>query len=522
MAVKVVKRTWAVVLVFCMVAVIVSGCSNPNSNKPANSTESPGNAQATSPEPSKTSEPENLTKEHVTLKWYYPGNVQKMSDKASVEAEMNKILNEKINASIELIPIDWGAYDQKMNIISAGSETFDLMFTAPWSNDYYKNVARGSLLPLDDLLDKYAPNLKSLVPEKVWDSTKIKGQIYGAINWQIVAMPYGAQIAKKYVDKYNIDGNSLKTFKDFEPYYEKWDEPYPAFYGGDQFTIAPPYYGFDSVGGDNTVGWVKLDDSTMTVVNQYASEQFKNLVETYYSWRVKGYIPKDAAMVTIEQKSALYSAGQFSLDGTFSLPLKPGSDLETKAAYGEDFVNFPVTKPLITTNRAIATMTGISRTSKNPERAMMFLDLMSSNKDLYRLMTRGIEGKHYKKISEDLIEAIPNSGYQPDTDWMFGNQFLGYYTTPEAAESKIWEVTEKLNNEADASPLLGFVFDAEPVKSELAQTDSVFSEYTLGLLTGTLDPATKLPEFLDKLNKAGAEKIIAEKQRQINEWMKNR
>jgi len=522
MATKYVERTRLAVLILCMATLMISGCSKANSDSAASSAESPANSQGTSSEPAKTSDLKSLTKEHVTLKWYYPSNIQNIADKASVEAEMNKILNEKINASIELNPIDWGAYDQKMNIMSAGGEAFDLMFTAPWSNDYYKNVARGSLLPLDEMLDKYAPNLKSTVPQKVWDSTKIKGQIYGAINWQIVAMPYGAQIPKKYVDKYQIDVNSLKTFKDFEPYYEKWDETYPAFFGGDQFTNAPPYYGFDSVGGDNTVGWVKLDDPALTVVNQYASEQFKNLVETYHSWREKGYIPKDAAMVTAEQKSALNNAGQFEIMGTFSLPLKPGADLETKAAYGEDFINIPVTKPLITTNRAIATMTGISRTSKNPERAMMFLDLMSSNKDLYRLMSRGVEGKHYKKISEDLIEAIPNSGYKPDTDWMFGNQFLGYYTTPEAAEADIWAVTEQLNNEADASPLLGFVFDAEPVKSEMAQADSVFTEYILGLLTGTMDPEKKLPEFLDKLNKAGAEKIIAEKQKQIDEWKNNR
>ncbi|GBG08958.1 sugar ABC transporter substrate-binding protein [Paenibacillus agaridevorans] len=512
-------KFWATAMAMFLAVALVGACSTKNANNgntPA--TVKPENSSVTAPQ----EETANATEEHVTLTWYFPGNVQKMTDKATVEAEMNKILNEKINASIELMPIDWGAYDQKMNIMSAGGEAFDLMFTAPWSNDYYKNAAKGALLPLNDLLDQYAPNLKSVVPEKVWEATKIKGNIYGAINWQIVAMPYGAQIAKKYVDKYDIDVASLKTFKDFEPYYEKWDEDYPAFFGGDQFTNAPPYYGFDSVGGDNSVGWVKLDDPNLTVVNQYASDEFRNIVETYYSWREKGFIPRDAAMNTDERKAALNNAGQFELPGTFSLPLKPGSDLETKAAYGEEFVNITITEPLITTNRAIATMTGISRTSKNPERAAMFLDLMSSDKELYRLMASGVEGKHYTKISENLIEYIADSSYQPNSDWMFGNQFLGYYTTPEAAEADIWAVTEKLNNEAKASPLLGFVFDAEPVKSELAQLDSVYSEYSKGLLTGTMNPADKLPEFLDKLNRAGADKVIAEKQRQIDEWKKSK
>ncbi|CAK4869413.1 unnamed protein product [Aphanomyces euteiches] len=135
-------------------------------------------------------------------------------------------------------------------------------------------------------------------------------------------------------------------------------------------------------------------------------------------------------------------------------------------------------------------------------------------------MTRGIEGKHYTKKSDDLIEVIPDGGYNPDSDWMFGNQFNGFYTTPEAAEAKIWVETEKMNSEADTSPLIGFVFDAEQVKSELAQTESVLKEYVLGFLSGTLNPKDKLAEFLTKLNKAGAEKVIAEKQRQIDEWKK--
>lgn len=276
-----------------------------------------------------------------------------------------------------------------------------------------------------------------------------KGKIYGAINWQIVAMPYGPSLPKKYVDKYQIDLDSLKTPKDFTPYFEKWNESYPPFLGGDHFSIAPPLYGFDSIGGDTSVGWIRLDDANLTVVNQYASEAFKDLAETYYLWREKGYIPKDAAMVTTEKRTARNKAGQFEM-GTLSTPVKPGVDQEAESAYKEPFVSRRVTKPLITTNRAIATMTGISRTSKNPERAAMFLELINTNKELYRLMTRGIENKHYTKVNEDLIKLIPDSGYNPDTDWMFGDQFNGYYTNPVAAEAKIWEQTEKLNNEADA------------------------------------------------------------------------
>jgi len=77
-----------------------------------------------------------------------------------------------------------------------------------------------------------------------------------------------------------------------------------------------------------------------------------------------------------------------------------------------------------------------------------------------------------------------------------------------------------MNETADVSPLLGFSFNAEAVKTELAATSSVFKQYADVFNNGFDDPAKVLPEFLDKMSKAGADKIIAEKQKQIDEWRK--
>jgi putative aldouronate transport system substrate-binding protein len=40
--------------------------------------------------------------------------------------------------------------------------------------------------------------------------------------------------------------------------------------------------------------------------------------------------------------------------------------------------------------------------------------------------------------------------------------------------------------------------------------------------TGSADIETKLPEFLDKLSKAGSDKIVAEIQKQIDAWKATR
>ena len=121
-----------------------------------------------------------------------------------------------------------------------------------------------------------------------------------------------------------------------------------------------------------------------------------------------------------------------------------------------------------------------------------------------------------KKWMTGTVEAIKDGGYDPNTDWMFGNQFNGFYRTGQAAG--IWEETIKLNENAVPSVLLGFSFDPTPVKTEIAQTATVTSQYVALLETGSVDADKFLAEFIGKLKKAGSDKIIAEEQKQIDAW----
>ena len=79
-----------------------------------------------------------------------------------------------------------------------------------------------------------------------------------------------------------------------------------------------------------------------------------------------------------------------------------------------------------------------------------------------------------------------------------------------------------MNASAVTSSVLGFSFNPEPVKTELAQCASVVNEYYVPLFTGSVDPDAVLPPFLDKLRNAGADKVIAEMQKQIDAWKATR
>lgn len=49
---------------------------------------------------------------------------------------------------------------------------------------------------------------------------------------------------------------------------------------------------------------------------------------------------------------------------------------------------------------------------------------------------------------------------------------------------------------------------------------AVNDEYYAALATGTVDPEKYLPIYEEKLNRAGSETIRAEKQRQLDAWLK--
>jgi putative aldouronate transport system substrate-binding protein len=161
-------------------------------------------------------------------------------------------------------------------------------------------------------------------------------------------------------------------------------------------------------------------------------------------------------------------------------------------------------------------LTSISGQSKNPERAMMALDLLFADKDLYDLLCLGIEGVHYTKPTSYSYSPIDGSGYSPGIQWVFGSWFNGLLS--EGQPEDTWEQHIKGNDEAYASPLMGFVYSTENVQTEFAQMSALMSEYLPGLMTGSVDPEARIPELLGKLEGAGIKTLIEDAQKQIDAW----
>ncbi|HEX3027870.1 MAG TPA: ABC transporter substrate-binding protein, partial [Clostridia bacterium] len=196
----------------------------------------------------------------------------------------------------------------------------------------------------------------------------------------------------------------------------------------------------------------------------------------------------------------------------------PKTEAEASHKLGYAVKAIPIREPFITKKDTEFHMQAISSTSGNPERAMMFLNLLYTDPYLYNLIAYGIEGKHYEKRASGVIEKPGNAYFvEPCT---FGNSNLSYNLSYYPKNLK--EELKSLNTKAIISPLLKFSFNPDKVESEIEKITDVTEEIEGPLFTGTVDPDAYLPKIIDKYKKAGLDKVMLEMQRQLDNWNSNR
>jgi len=453
------------------------------------------------------------------MRYVYPGGIPK--DLTVVQDAMNTILKAKINATIKLEVLDWGSYTDKVNLMVSSGEVFDLLYVAPWlSPSYIQLISNGGLAPLDELVSKNAPELLAAVPTAAWGATKVNGKMYGVPNQQIWVKPFGPTIRKDLIEKYKLDYATVTKLEDLETFFAAVKAGEPDIFPCSGGSYIGEYYGWDPIVTQSSQVSVAYNDKELKVFNAYDTPQYKAQVELMRKWYQAGYFPKD--VIPQADLNNTWKAGKIG-SGLLGV-VKPGGDMESKLNLGWDVVSKNLSPIFMTTASVTATMTAVGATSKDPARAMMFLNLINTDKELYNLLCKGVEGKHWVWVDKanNIIGPGPNQAdYTPGTDWMFGSVFNAYYNDKGYADIKFNEATAALNAGAAASVALGFAFNPDPVKTELAQVDAKVTELGTPLIGGMVDPAdpTKgYDAFLKGLKDAGMDALLAEAQKQLNAW----
>ncbi len=449
----------------------------------------------------------------LTMAYFSFGSVPK--DQSLIEQELNKITEAKINTKVKLLPISYSAWQNQINLMLTSNEKLDLMPIL--GNTYANQVAKGQLAELDGLLEKEGAAIVEALGPDYANASKINGKTYAVPTIRDLAQKYGFMLPKETVDKYNIDLTQVKTLNDLEPILKTIKENEPTAIPLINGVSASPITSFstrDSLGDD--IGVLLNNGQDLKVVNWFETEEYAETLNKMREWYLAGYIAKDAVTVK-ESKSDIIKAGK----GVGSLSvMKPGFDEQESRQTGKEIVSVEMLPPVAKTSTVTNVMWSIAKNSENPAKAMEFLNLMYSDKEVVNLLDWGIENKHYVKVSDNVIDYpegvdAASVGYA-GMGWLFGNQFLSYVFKGD--NENLWDEMKKFNDEAIKSKGLGFTFDSSTVKTEYAAVTNVLSQYRIAIECGALDPAKALPEFIGKLKDAGIDKIIAEKQKQLDAW----
>ncbi|MEC0266361.1 ABC transporter substrate-binding protein [Paenibacillus anseongense] len=510
------KRTKMMIMFLAMIMVsmlFLTACGKNPSNQEVAST-------ATTAPSNTTSSGKGDTKAPAELTMAFPIYGAMPKDMNLVEAEVNKITKAKINATVKLLPINSGNWVQQTNLMMSSNDKLDLMTINGGGSVYSSLVAKGQLKPLDDLLAQYGKGISAALDPAYLNAPKMDGKIYGVASIRDLAKNYGFVMRKDIVDKYNIDISKIKTLDDVEAVLkivkEKEPELTPIASGGTGSTFLKVYKPEDPL--VDGFGVLPGYDNNMKVVNYQESPEYAALIKRFRSWYQAGYVIKDAATSQTSTSDLVKSGKLFG----YLAGMKPGYDAQESRASTYQMVTVQLLDPVATTGTITNLMWGIPQNSAYPERAMMLLNLLYTDKDLINLLDWGIEGKHYVKVSDNMIDFPPgidakNSGYYLGLSWIFGNQFLSYVFKGD--DPDIWKKMDEFNKSAKKSKALGFNFNTESVKTEITAVTNVVNQYQKGLETGTLDPDKALPDYNAKLKSAGIDKIIQEKQKQLDAWV---
>ena len=513
------------VFAFIVMAVMLTALFGCGQAQPTASQPQQGNADQA------TSAPVNQGPPYM-IDYYVVGN-QDATTRDQVEQAIDDYIEPLINAHITFHIIGWNDWAGKAVTALEAGEKADIFFTADWEF-YSKEVSEGLLTPLNDdngtdgnLLNQYGQGILSSLNPAFLTGSAINGINYAVPTNKELSVPWGFVYNAAVADEIGFteaDAASVKTMADLEPWVAKAKEAHPDMYPYDTdggIGFLKWQHGFTTL-SDLIVNMSAIPDASgkvdETILSPIETPWMADYLNTIRDWYNKGYIDPNAGLTTYDMMQSL-NAGNFFIavqplkgNGIKAAELMISSgnaDLKLKELYGMPKV--------INTSDAGGSMLAIPTTSENPVVAMKLINLMHTDKKLLNMMLYGVEGKMWTLDPDGRVNLTDNSWYSANAGpWVWADVTLQYVTNQQdpTTNQKLIDYA----SDAFPEPSLGFRFDPAPVQAQVTAATTVRDGEERALLTGSVDPATALPQYIQHLKDAGLSDIVTEVQKQYADW----
>lgn len=480
---------------------------------------------------------ENDISKPVTLKWYLHGS--NVTDDKEVLAKANEYLKEKLNVTLEPIWGTWGDFDTNAVLAINGGDDVDIYFTCSWSADQYSIFAKkGAWVRLDDpnnnLIEKYAKDLWNVLPGVLTSGAKVEGSdgygAYAVPGYKDIAIQNCWDINVPLLEKYGYTIDDIKNtdYYGFGDILAKvkageGDNFYPLLVEGN--VLERMVNNSIIVTGDAPTNnvlsyYINPVDTTAgtygnKILNKFATPEYQKFVEKSREYYLAGYI--DPAMGNPTQANDTRTNKQLTgeyLIGTQSYSL--GYEQQATKERGFKVEMVPTTPAYVDTTSSQGAMMAISTASKNPERAMMFLNLLNTDPYLMTLLNFGVEGVHYNMVNGEAVFTETRNNYMPWTNGM-GN--VTQLPPQEGQGVEFWNGFKEYYGSAKEIPVLGWMYDQTNTSNELGALANVAAEYALALNVGSVEPKEALPAFLQKLKDNGIDKVVEDANKQVDAFI---
>ncbi|MBA9085788.1 putative aldouronate transport system substrate-binding protein [Fontibacillus solani] len=502
------KKLFGMVLATVLsLSMLLAGCGGSENN----------NAGTSSTDGENSSQAANSSKEIVQLKAYFPG------DKPSGFDDVLKAVNEKLKAdnvgvSLNINFLPWSDYGNSVSVKMSAGEEFDMYLDAPWLS-MSQMIASGSIIALDDMVAS-RQELKTSIPDQMWEANKFGGKIMGIPLGTTQGALYGFMIRKDLREKYGMP--ELQTVADVEKFLytvkEKETTVKPFVIDGRRADKLPLVFNDNlNTSAQNDLEtsvpmfYYSLSDKKVVGVWDAKSldQGYERITKLYKDGILSQNIGQEQNAQTLFNQGK-YASTLYSADGVEGLKYldalkNDGAALEVVFPYDES------SKPYSTFQQW--NFLTIPKASKHADLVMDVANWLSI-KENHDLLEYGIEGTDW--------EAVGDSSYKQLSNYSFPGYVLTWrptlVRTPDnmLPDDKKW--FEKASD-ADSyilSPVSGFSFNAEQVKTEYAKTTPFFDSIYLPLSQGILSADKGKQMLKDKIMGAGGQKVIEEIQKQID------
>ena len=465
--------------------------------------------------------PARAAEKPVRLIWWLMTSSEAPVDWPEVQEALNAYSAEKIGVTCE-----FKFYDStQLALVSQTGEYFDIAFTSDYWNDYASNAAVGMFRDLTEDLADY-PALKDSVLDAAWPAARVGDGVYAIPHMKDIAVEnYWILDADYFLGEKGFPKETEISFEGIEPYLETYKQDHPEdsplrISSGGLTTWRSglaDWLSFDYL--------IALDWEAQGTEKQYQVRSaleipaFVNRLKTIHGWFRKGYINPDAA---VTESMPRRQAGVVQCGVGWAGAETVWSNAAQRPMYIARYEG-----PYLSTSSVRGAMTAVSSFTPHWREALSLIQLMNTD-PWYRETARyGLEGKHYVRNPDGTITRTKrgnsNMSLEAYTQGHYtlgaleASAFPGVPTDPDQ-----WAKAMKRYESATVSAVMGFTPVLSSVETECLAMRQIIEEYRRELYTGTSDPDVVLPEMLKRMREVGMDRVIAEVQRQLDEFVRSR